>query len=103
MPTFVWYNKNVKQHQQILRFHVVISQDEDGIFVADVPAIPGCHTQGETYEESVKNIEEAIGLCLDVAKSDRAYRSQIDWPDDAAPSRLIGMIQLPVSVPMIAP
>ena len=66
---------------KILNFRVIVEQDEDGVFVASVPAIPGCHTQGETYEETVKNIKEAIELCLDVAKDDRIYRAKVDWND----------------------
>lgn len=62
-----------------LNFKVIINQDEDGIFVASCPAIPGCHTQGETYEEAEKNIKEAIGLCLKVAEKDEDYRATIDF------------------------
>ena len=45
-------------------FDVVLEKDEDGWFIADVPAIPGCHTQGKTRAEVLKNIREAIELCL---------------------------------------
>ncbi len=55
---------------KVLNFKVLIEQDEDGVFVAHVPAIAGCHTQGRTYEEVIKNIKESIGLCLEVAKDD---------------------------------
>ena len=47
-------------------FKVVIEKDEDGVFVASVPALPGCHTQGKTYEEVMGRIEEAISLNLEV-------------------------------------
>lgn len=43
--------------KEVLNFKVIINQDEDGTFVATCPAIPGCHSQGETYEEVVKNIK----------------------------------------------
>lgn len=43
-----------------MRFDVVIERDEDGLFVADVPVLPGCHTQGESEEEAMENIREAI-------------------------------------------
>ncbi|MEA3143094.1 MAG: hypothetical protein QOG31_418 [Thermoplasmata archaeon] len=46
-------------------FLVVLEQDEDG-FVADVPQLPGCHTQGDTREEALANIREAIELYLSV-------------------------------------
>ena len=47
---------------KVLNFKVLIEQDEDGVFVASVPAIPGCHTQGKTYEEVIENVKEAIEL-----------------------------------------
>ena len=47
---------------------VVIEQDEDGYFVASCPSIQGCHTQGDTLEEAITNIREAMGLCLEVMK-----------------------------------
>lgn len=43
-------------------FDVVILEDETGGYVALVPALPGCHTQGDTLEELMKNIKEAIEL-----------------------------------------
>ncbi|MBS3082842.1 type II toxin-antitoxin system HicB family antitoxin [Candidatus Pacearchaeota archaeon] len=47
-------------------FTVLIEKDEDGIYVGSVPAIKGCHTQGKTIDELLKNIKEAIELCLEV-------------------------------------
>jgi len=47
------------------QFHVVIEQDEDGVFVADVPALRGCHTQGRTIGEALDNINEVIEMCLE--------------------------------------
>jgi predicted RNase H-like HicB family nuclease len=38
-----------------------IFQDEDGVFVAEVPSLPGCISQGPTRPEAMRNIEEAIG------------------------------------------
>ena len=49
-----------------MMFTVVIERDEDGVWVAECPAIPGCVSQGETKEEAVANIREAITLCLEV-------------------------------------
>ncbi|MBN1899793.1 type II toxin-antitoxin system HicB family antitoxin [Candidatus Sumerlaeota bacterium] len=46
------------------RFQVIIEQDEDGYFVADVPALKGCHTQGKTFEEAIHNIHEVISMCI---------------------------------------
>ena len=47
------------------RFNVVIEEDEDGGYVAEVPSLPGCHTQGDTQEEVLKNIKEAISLYIE--------------------------------------
>ena len=49
-----------------MRFLVAISRDEDGMFVAECPSIPGCVSQGKTEEEAEKNIREAIRECLEV-------------------------------------
>jgi predicted RNase H-like HicB family nuclease len=47
-------------------FTVVIEQDEDGIYVASVPELSGCHTQAETLDELNAHIKEAIELYLEV-------------------------------------
>ena len=54
--------------KKLLNFTVVIEKDEDGMFVGSVPAIKGCNTQGKTVDELLKNIKEAILLCLEVIK-----------------------------------
>lgn len=46
-------------------FDVVIIEDETGGYVALVPALPGCHTQGDTLEELMENVREAIELYLE--------------------------------------
>lgn len=43
-----------------MKVHIVIEKDEKGYFVAEVPALPGCLSQGKTYEEAISNISEAI-------------------------------------------
>ena len=48
-----------------MKFRVRIEQDEDDIFVADVPSLPGCITQGKTREEAIRNAEEAIAAYLE--------------------------------------
>ncbi len=50
---------------KVLDFDVVIEKDPDGGFVAFVPALPGCFTQGETIDEVLENIKEAIELYLE--------------------------------------
>ena len=49
-----------------MKIKVVIHQAEEGGFWAEVPSIPGCATQGETFEELLKNIYEAVEGCLSV-------------------------------------
>jgi predicted RNase H-like HicB family nuclease len=80
-----------------LQFKVLIEQDEDGVFVASVPAIPGCHTQGDTYEEAVKGIQEAIELCLEIAKDDKEYKDKIDFSEVSEnKSRFLGVVNIPI-------
>jgi len=43
----------------------LIEQDEDGVFVAEVPSLPGCVSQGRTREEAIENAKEAIQACLE--------------------------------------
>ena len=47
-------------------FSVVIEQDEDGYFIASVPALRGCHTQAKSLDVLMERIKEAISLCLEV-------------------------------------
>ena len=47
-------------------FYVVIEKDEDGFFVASVPALRGCHTQAKSLDILMKRIKEAIELCMEV-------------------------------------
>ena len=47
-------------------FSVIIEKDEDGFFVASVPALRGCHTQAKSLDTLMKRIKEAIELCLEV-------------------------------------
>jgi len=47
-------------------FNVIIEKDEDGYFVASVPALRGCHTQAKSLDVLMKRVKEAIELCLEV-------------------------------------
>ena len=49
-----------------MKLTVVIHQAEEGGYWAEVPSIPGCATQGETYEELLKNVYEAVEGCLSI-------------------------------------
>ena len=48
-----------------MKFVVTVDRDEDGAFIAECPAIPGCVSQGVTESEALKNIEDAIRGCLE--------------------------------------
>ena len=49
-----------------MKFLITLFRDEDGMFIAECPSIPGCVSQGKTEEEAEKNIREAIRECLEV-------------------------------------
>jgi len=49
-----------------MKFFITISQDEDGMFIAECPSMPGCVSQGRTKKEGEENIREAIKECLKV-------------------------------------
>jgi len=50
---------------ETVKYRVLIDQDEDGIFVVEVPALPGCISQGNTRKEALNNIQEAISVYLE--------------------------------------
>jgi len=49
-------------------FTVIIEKDEDGMYVAEVPDLKGCYTQGTTLEEVLSNMKEVIDLCIKTQK-----------------------------------
>ena len=49
-----------------MKFTITIYTDEDGVYIAECPSIPGCVSQGKTEEEAEKNVLEAIKDCLEV-------------------------------------
>ncbi|WP_417909842.1 type II toxin-antitoxin system HicB family antitoxin [Candidatus Electronema sp. PJ] len=48
-----------------MKYRVLIEQDEDGVFVAEAPSLPGCISQGNTRSEALSNIREAIAGYLE--------------------------------------
>ena len=48
-----------------MKFRIVIKQDEDGVFVSEVPELPGCISQGKTRDEAITNIKDAISGYLE--------------------------------------
>jgi predicted RNase H-like HicB family nuclease len=51
------------------RFNIVIEQDEDGVYVAECPALKGCYSQGATIEEALENIKDAIRLHIEARQA----------------------------------
>ncbi len=49
-----------------MKFSVTLDRDEDGIWVVECPSIPGCVSQGQTKQEALENIKDAISACLQV-------------------------------------
>ena len=73
-----------KLENKILNFTVLIEQDEDGIYIAKVPDIIGCYTQGKTVEQAMERIKEAIQVCLEADD------------EEIIPLKFIGIQQLEV-------
>lgn len=70
-------------------FPVLIEKDEDGFLIAQVPDLPGCHTQAKTLDKLLSRVKEAIELCLEVKKLDKKRLS---------PNKFIGVQQLEVTL-----
>ncbi|MHC5772495.1 type II toxin-antitoxin system HicB family antitoxin [Nostoc sp.] len=49
-----------------MKFNVILDRDEDGVWIVECPSIPGCVSQGQTREEALENIKDAIAACLQV-------------------------------------
>jgi predicted RNase H-like HicB family nuclease len=62
---FIWHLSNLPNK---MKFRVIIEQDEEGMFVAECPSLPGCVSEGKTREEAIKNIKEAIEGFLESLK-----------------------------------
>ena len=73
-----------KTENKVLNFTVLIEQDEDGIYVAKVPDVIGCYTQGKTVEQAMERIKEAIQVCLEADD------------EEIMPLKFIGVQQLEV-------
>lgn len=73
-----------KLENKVLNFTVLIEQDEDGIYIAKVPDIIGCYTQGKTVEQAMERIKEAIQVCLEADD------------EEVIPLKFIGVQQLAV-------
>lgn len=63
-----------------MKLRVVVHEAEEGGYWAEVPAIPGCATQGDTFEELLANLYEAVEACLSV---------DVDEPEPNSGSRVL--------------
>ena len=72
-----------------LDFTVLIEQDEDGIYIAKIPEIDGCYTQGKTIEEVLKRIKEAAEVCLEGDK------------ENVVPLKFIGIQKVQIGKPVL--
>ena len=70
---------------------MIIEQDEDGIFVAECPALQGCYAQGKTYEEAIENIKDVITMCIEELKEGKK-KINLKYPE------VIGIKSLEVAV-----
>ena len=70
---------------KVYDFKVILEPDETGGYVVSCPSLPGCHSQGDTVEEALANIKEAIDLCIE----DMAERGE-EIPDPSG--TLIGTV-----------
>lgn len=62
-----------------MKFRIIIEQDEDGVFVAECPSLPGCISQGKTRKEAMKNIKDAVrGYIESLKKHDEAIPPSIE-------------------------
>jgi predicted RNase H-like HicB family nuclease len=60
-------NNNFPNYKnESMKFNVTIDRDEDGVWIVECPSIPGCVSQGETKDQALENIEDAITACLQV-------------------------------------
>lgn len=65
-----------------MQFTILIEQDEDGMYVAKVPDIAGCYTQGKTIPQVLERVREAIQVCLE--------------SEDVKPLKFVGLQQVQV-------
>ena len=75
-------NKNKKIEKEILKFNAVFLEEDDGGYSVSVPALPGCFSQGDTFEDAVENIKEAMELYIEDEREDTEwlnYRSRREF------------------------
>lgn len=66
------YYENSSFLQKKMKFNITVDRDEDGMWIVECPSIPGCVSQGQTKEEALLNIKDAIAACLQV-RAERGF------------------------------
>jgi predicted RNase H-like HicB family nuclease len=51
------------------QFTAIVERDEDGVFIASCPALQGCYSQGDAYEQALENLKDAIKLHIEARQS----------------------------------
>ena len=72
-----------RQKQKILEYNVIFQEEKKGGYSVWAPELPGCASQGESFDEALKNIRDAIQLYLETSKKDSfvpSYRKQFVVP-----------------------
>lgn len=67
-----------KKSATILEYNVIFTKEPDGGYSVSVPDLPGCHSQGDTFEEASNNIKEAIELYLEDADPELYHMTSSD-------------------------
>ena len=57
--------------KSVMNFKVVLQEAEEGGYIVSCPALPGCHSQGDSMDEALENIKEAIAGCLESLAEER--------------------------------
>lgn len=83
----------MKKSLKVLQFKVLIEQDEDGLYVASVPELPGCYTQAKTLEGVRRRIKEVIALVLETDQD--AKKEKLSSPQ--ASPRFFGIEDISIS------
>lgn len=75
---------------KVLNYRVIVEQDEDGVYVASVPSLQGCYSEGDTYEEAIQNVKDVIELRL------KERKTKEPLPDDSY-TEFVGIKNVTVS------
>jgi len=70
--------KSKKIHKKIYQYTAIFEPQEDGGYTVLIPALPGCVSEGETFEKALKNIKEAAELYLEV--KDKYHELPVEKP-----------------------